>query len=841
MIRRVLALLLTAGLLMAMIPMGALAEDELFFSPNDPVQERDENDEEKSELDKLKDMNAAIMEALGKKDWEALAKKVSLTGDWRTDLVKLAESQLGYQEEKDGMTLYTRWAGLEKEAEEKKIEWTALFVNWVADQIGLDKKEFPQGTTYKALRSRMNDLGALKKISRSSYPVSGDLALIEVGGKKLVGIVVYVGNDYASVIHGGDNGRVTKESYQVGGRVFKHYIDLNVLMERAGIEVGKGGVAPVIPEEGIAAWTNTNAVYMRSEPTTASKRVTTIKKPRTALLVTSAEMQEDGYIWYGVKYKQYEGYIRGDLLNLDLAAIPTVPPVPEKKPEPTPVPGCITCAKASMGLALPVECCYEHLASMSLEEAAAFLKTLLKDDTATFVLYVSCAVSHAKAGDNDLLCLGKACGLAAWSRPSVLHDENCPWHKQGLAAQERVINLAIREARKGQEIMISFEIYGASTYQWHEVKSVVNADGSVTETDNILSGENAASIVVTAKDEASTTYSYYCVASIAANGSVIEVASKETVLSVEAAPVVAKAILGEKVNFTYDNSRAVAYQWYIQTADAAPAAISADDAAYTGANTAKLTFRATLENSGARYFCEAISTKGSVLSTSGMYSYVINVYTETPDASACEGHDLCKYVEELAAMTLEERYTALTETWYVSANAFSGAASSDAIPQDCLAEYVLFHWALCHAQTYPHLICTCAPTEEDRLVYHPYNDVHNADCPWYVEHEMAASGEETAVLREDQAEFDMWAATATAEMIERAKTVPTLDHAVFEQNEDSTFDVYIARYAEPVGSIDANGYLTYGDPALVIAWVDFSTGTVYAMNNLPQGAPAYEN
>ena len=115
---------LTAGLLMAMIPMGALAEDELFFSPNDPVQERDENDEEKSELDKLKDMNAAIMEALGKKDWEALAKKVSLTGDWRTDLVKLAESQLGYQEEKDGMTLYTRWAGLEKEAEEKKVRYS---------------------------------------------------------------------------------------------------------------------------------------------------------------------------------------------------------------------------------------------------------------------------------------------------------------------------------------------------------------------------------------------------------------------------------------------------------------------------------------------------------------------------------------------------------------------------------------------------------------------------------------------------------------------------------------------------------------------------------------------
>lgn len=832
MIRRVLTMLLTVGMLLTMLPAAALADEELSFSPKDPVQQKGEED--KSDFDHFKDLSASIMEALGNKDWDALAEKVKMTGDWREDLVNLAQSQIGYEQEKDGMTLYTRWAGMDEVVE----DWSAYFINWVADKIGLKEKVFPLGWSYKSLRSKMDGMLALKKISRSSYPASGDLALIEVKGQKLVGIVVYISNDWASVIHGDDNGRVTKENYKVGGREFKYYVDLTVLMELAGIEVGKGGVAPVIPEEGIAAWTNTNAVYMRSEPTTASKRVTTVKKPRTAVLVTSAEMQEDGYIWYGVQYKTHKGFIRGDLLELDLAAIPAATPVPEKKPDPTPVPGCVTCARSSMGLALPVECCYEHLASMSLEEAAAFMKALLKDDQATFVLYVSCALSHAKEGGRDLLCLGKECGLAAWSRPSVLHAENCPWHKNGLASQERVVNLTIREARKGQEIMISYEIYGASTYQWHEVKSVINGDGSVTETDTIMEGERAAAILVKAKDEPGVTYSYYCVATIVANGNLIEIASKETALSVESAPIVARAILGEEINFTYENKRASAYQWYIQADEsAAPVAIAAEDPAYTGANSATLTFSATLENSGARYFCEAIGRNDNVISVSGQYSYAIHIYLEAPDTTVCEGHDLCRYVEELAAMTMEERYTALTETWYVSAASIAGEAH----PQDCLAEYIMFHWYFCHAETYPNLICTCTPTDEDRLVYHPYNENHEVECPWYIAPMVTDDGETVIAPRADQAEFDLWAATATSEMIQRAKTVPTLDHAVIEYNADNTCDVYIARYPDPVGSIDVDGYLTYGSPALVIAWVDFSTGTVYAMNDLPSDAPVRAN
>ena len=832
MIRRMLAILLAACLL-AVLPLIASAEDEeLVFSPNDPTQEKGEED--KSDMDDLKDLGSSIVEALGQKDWEARAKRVPLTGDWREDLVDVAQSQLGYQQEKDGMTLYTRWA----DKEEIPEDWTVHFINWVADKAGIEEKDFPQSWNYTGLRRKMDGVEALKSITRTNHPSFGDLALIELEDQKLVGVVAYVSGDYAAVIHGNDNGRVTKETYRIGGREFKSYIDLTVLMERAGIEFGKGGVVPVIPEEGIAAWTNTNAVYMRSEPTTASKSVTTVKKPRTAVLVTSAQMQEDGFIWYGVKYQKYTGYIRGDLLELDLAALPAVTPVPDVKPEVTPVPGCATCVQAAMGLALPQECCYAHLASMSVEERAAFMSALLKDDRASFVLYVSCALSHARMGEDELLCLGEACGLAAWGRPSVLHNDSCPWHKNGLAAQERVVNLTIREARKGQEIMISYEIYGASTYQWHEVKRVVDGDGTVTETDSIIEGERAAAIVVTGKDEPGVTYSYYCVATVVANGNLIEIASKETALSVKSAPIVARVILGEEINFTYENPRASAYQWYVQTEDmTAPAEISADDPAYAGANAATLTFRATLENSGARYTCEAIGRNGSVISASGQYAYTIHIYTEAPDTTVCEGHDLCRYVEELAAMSLEERCVALNETWYISAASIAGEAD----PQDCLAEYVMFHWYFCHQEAYPHLICTCTPTDEDRLVLHPYDEIHENECPWYIAPSVTSEGEETIVPREDQEEFDLWAVTATPEMLRRAQTVPTLDHVVIEQKDDLTYDVYIARYAEPVGAIDAEGYLTYGSPALVIAWVDLSTGTVYALNNLPEGAPALAN
>ena len=152
MIRRMMAILLAMCLLAAM-PLGASAEDEeLVFTPNDPTQEKGEED--KTEMDEFKDVSSSIIESLGQKDWDALADKVKLKDDWREDLVNVAESQIGYQQEKNGMTLYTRWAGKEEPVE----DWTAYFINWVADKAGLKKADFPRYWSYNNLRNKMDGM-----------------------------------------------------------------------------------------------------------------------------------------------------------------------------------------------------------------------------------------------------------------------------------------------------------------------------------------------------------------------------------------------------------------------------------------------------------------------------------------------------------------------------------------------------------------------------------------------------------------------------------------------------------------------------------------------------------
>lgn len=837
--RRWLSCLLAACLLtLAVMPVSAHAEELDFPEIELELGTKEETRGEGDDLDKVNNENTGLLESLGKKDWNAAANKVVKTGDWREDLVAVAESQIGYQQDSAGLTIYDV-RPVEEQTE--PVEWTALFINWVAEKAGLSKKEFPRGEDYKALRKAMDKVHALKQISRANYPVSGDVAFIEKDGQQLVGVITYVANGYATIIHGDDNGRVTRNTYLVDTKEFKYYADVNVLMERVGIEIGKGGDVPEIPEGGVAAWTNTKAVYLRSEPTTACKSLTTVKKSGTAVLVTSAAMQEDGYIWYGVTYNGHEGYIRGDLLKLDMSAIPTgtpaatQPPVPESTPAPEVIPGCKVCVAAAKGVALPVDCCYAHLASMDRGEQVRFMNSLRGGDSATFRLYVAAHAAHVAAGEAALICLGDVCGESAWTAPNATHAADCPWYVTGgLTQQERVVNVEVREAIEGQEITILFEIYGALAYQWHEVTTVTNADGTVAETDTAIEGATAESITVVAKGEGNTSYSYYCVATILANGVETQVASKVTVLSVGAAPIIAQAVLGEEINFTYENAQAAAYQWYVQADEnAAPVAIPATDAAYTGVDSAKLTFHATAENSGALYSCAALDAEGTIVGMSGYYAYAIAAYVETPDASICEGHDLCRYVEELAILSREERFTVLNTTWNVSATDLT----SETAAQDNLAELVVSHWIACHQETYPNLLCTCASTQAGGLVLHPHNDVHEANCPWYATPVQTESGVKTS-QRADQAEFDLWAVTATAEMIARAKTVPTLDHAVMEKRSDNTYDLYIARYADPVGTVDAQGYLSYGAPARVIAWVDFATGTLYAMDNLPDHAPA---
>lgn len=659
--RRLISMLAAMALLAtASAPGVVYAEGDVDMTVSTEGSLQTKGDGESGSLDSILDANASIMGALGSTSWTIRAESVQKTGKWRDDMVAVAQSQVGYTQEADGATIYGEWMG------EQSAAWDALFVSWVAEKAGLTEKQFPHGATYDALVEKLTKYGAVKTVSKANYPNTGDIALLKIGEETRMGVIAYVSGGYAAVICGSDNGAVTRETYQIDGKAFKSYADMNVLMSRAGLEVSKGDEV-TIPEGGVAAWTNTDSVYMRKEPTTASKKVTMVKKSGTALLVTSAEKQEDGYVWYGVTYKEYTGYIRGDLIKLDEIEQPAATEAPKAA-------ACVICGANGEQDA----CLYAALASKSAEEAYAFLLDLLENDRAAFNRYVNCHDAHVAQGAPAVIC-GNGCTqtLTNLTAPGAAHSASCPWHaEKQLGVEERVVNIKIVQVDEGQSINITFDVYGATGYQWYRVETP--AAGNAVETK--LPGETNPVLTVTAKTtDGNWEYSYYCVAEFEDKTTV---KSKTTKVDVIAAPVVAEAILGEEVKFTYTNAQATAYQWYIYDAEKQTCTfIDPTDLTYIGANSSMLAFYATEDKAANIYVCKAFKD-GAEVSTSAQYQLSI------------QKADLCKYVEELANMTPTEREVALTQTWNITLNG------------ENLAEAVEAHWLNCengHRATYPDL------------------------------------------------------------------------------------------------------------------------------------------
>ena len=100
--RRVFSWLMALCMLvLAIAPTGVvLAEEELFFPEIElEVGKKDEETRgEGDELDKLNNTNQGAIGSLAQKDWAAAAAAVLKSGDWRDDLVHVAESQVGYAE-----------------------------------------------------------------------------------------------------------------------------------------------------------------------------------------------------------------------------------------------------------------------------------------------------------------------------------------------------------------------------------------------------------------------------------------------------------------------------------------------------------------------------------------------------------------------------------------------------------------------------------------------------------------------------------------------------------------------------------------------------------------------
>lgn len=100
-----------------------------------------------------------------------------LTGDWRKDIIAVAESQLGYKGSDDGSTIFGAWAGDAKQA------WCSEFASWCACQAGIPETVFPKKRSSRRFYNYYSEMGRFYFLEGGIRP--------EVSG---------YGNNYAGIL-----------------------------------------------------------------------------------------------------------------------------------------------------------------------------------------------------------------------------------------------------------------------------------------------------------------------------------------------------------------------------------------------------------------------------------------------------------------------------------------------------------------------------------------------------------------------------------------------------------------------------------------------------------------
>ena len=160
-------------------------------------------------------------------DWDRMLENLTLSGDWADDLVKVAESQLGYtesirnfkavyNEERNaydlyGWNRYGAWYG------EPYGEWNTMFVSFCLFYAGVSSDTLPYDSSSGRLASSLSSRGVFHE--RESYKaVPGDLIFFDLDGDARadrVGIVREVNQETGTVttVEGGRSGRVDTYKY----------------------------------------------------------------------------------------------------------------------------------------------------------------------------------------------------------------------------------------------------------------------------------------------------------------------------------------------------------------------------------------------------------------------------------------------------------------------------------------------------------------------------------------------------------------------------------------------------------------------------------------------------
>ena len=171
--------------------------------------------------------------------WKKSVKGAKLTGDWRSDIVEIARTQIGYKEStrnyiiedgnKIGYTRYGAWYGTDYG------KWCAMFVAFCAEYAGISGKELPRDSNVHDLYDEVRKAGALEP--ESYEPQMGDLIFFNwKHGTEYdhVGIVESFAEGVVHTIEGNSSNKVRRRRYDHDDTEILGYCNVTKLMERAG-------------------------------------------------------------------------------------------------------------------------------------------------------------------------------------------------------------------------------------------------------------------------------------------------------------------------------------------------------------------------------------------------------------------------------------------------------------------------------------------------------------------------------------------------------------------------------------------------------------------------------
>ncbi len=176
-------------------------------------------------------------------DWEATLTSAPDTEQYTSDLIAVAESQLGYTESthnfalgvdgaRCGYTRYGQWYG------NPYGEWSAMFVSFCLRYAGIPQEFAPVNSGGETMRVAWDEKGLLR--DRSTYsPIPGDLIFFDTdadGNAEAVGVITAVSGAGLTVIQGDVEGAVAASNYLSNDGRILSYGSMNAVILASATE-----------------------------------------------------------------------------------------------------------------------------------------------------------------------------------------------------------------------------------------------------------------------------------------------------------------------------------------------------------------------------------------------------------------------------------------------------------------------------------------------------------------------------------------------------------------------------------------------------------------------------